>query len=276
MAQTERNTEDSEMSFLDHLEALRWHLIRSIIAVVVFSIAAFVNKAFFFDGVILAPKNTDFWSYRMLCRLSDQLHLGDQLCVTEINFEVFNLNMAGQFTAHIIISFAIGIIIAFPYIMWEMWRFIKPALHARERKYATGIVGYTSLLFFIGVLFGYFILTPISIQFLGNYNVSMEVANQINLGSYISTVSGVVFATAIVFELPIIIYFLTKIGLVTPAMLRGFRKHSLIVILLISAILTPPDLTSQLLLSIPFYLLYEVSILVSARVMANLPETGST
>ncbi len=256
------------MHFLDHLEALRWHLVRSAIAIVVFSLLAFLNPDILFDKIILGAKNTDFWTYRMMCKLSDLLDI--DLCIREIPFSLINIDISGQFTTHIYISFVAGFIMAFPYFIWEVWRFIKPALSSKERQYSRGIVFFSSLLFLTGVLFGYFIISPLSINFLGSYQISEQVANQISLSSFISTVTMLTLSAGIVFELPVVIYFLSKIGLVTPVFLRKYRKHSMIVILIIAAIITPsPDVTSQILVAVPLFLLYEISIWVSGMVLKN-------
>lgn len=258
----------AEMSFLDHLEALRWHLVRSVVAIFAVSIVAFFFKELLFDGIIFAPKKPDFWTYRMLCMLSDKFNL--DMCIKEIHFNLISTELAAQFTLHMWVAFLAGVIISFPYIVWEFWSFIRPALHDNERRNARGIVFYTSFLFTLGVLFGYYIITPMSINFLGNYRVSADVTNMISMDSYISTVTILTLATGIVFELPIAIYFLTRIGLVTPAFLRKYRKHAVIIILIVGGIITPsPDITSQLLVSFPLYLLYEISIFVSALVLKN-------
>ena len=195
------------------------------------------------------------------------------MCISEIHFNLVSTELSAQFTLHMWVAFLAGVIISFPYIVWEFWRFIKPALHDNEKRNARGIVFYTSFLFSLGVLFGYYIITPMSVNFLGNYRVSNEVTNMISMDSYISTVTILTLATGIVFELPIAIYFLTKIGIVTPAFLRKYRKHAVIVILILGGVITPsPDITSQMLVSIPLYMLYEISILVSAAVLKNKNE----
>lgn len=258
---------NKEMSFLEHLEVLRWHLFRSLAALLLFSIIAFLNRSILFDRIILAPSTVDFWTYKQLCMLSDKLYLGSALCIDSIGFELLNIHMAGQFIQHIIISVAAGAILAAPYFFWEIWRFIRPALTKRERRYARGMTFFTSLLFFAGILFGYYILTPMAVQFLGNYRISELIANQITLSSYVSTVTMVTFAAAIVFELPVAVYFLSKIGLVTPENMRYYRKHAFVVFLILAAIITPPDLTSQVMLMFPFMLLYEIGIYISAYVL---------
>lgn len=254
-----------EMNFLDHLEALRWHLVRSAIAIVVFAIIAFINKEIIFDDIILAPKNKDFPTYRILCELSQRYGL--DMCFDSINFSVINLSISGQFTTHMWIAFMAGFIAAFPYFIWEIWRFIKPALSQKELTVSRGFVFFTTLLFVAGLLFGYYIITPLSINFLGNYQVSAEVSNSISLDSYINTVTVLSLSTGLVFELPMVIYFLSKLDLVTPAFMRKYRKHAMVINLIIAALITPsPDITSQMLVAIPLFLLYEASIYVSRMV----------
>jgi sec-independent protein translocase protein TatC len=248
------------MDFFDHLEELRWHLVRSLVAIVGIGIALFLAKDFVFNRVVLGPGGADFYTYRLLCRLSERFALGDALCVEDVGFTITNIRMAGQFTQHIFVSFIGGFVVAFPYVFFEIWRFVRPGLSYYEKQYARGIVFFSSLLFLLGVLFGYFVLSPMSIRFLGTYQVSPEVGNSITLESYIGTLASVVFASAVVFELPMVVYFLARAGLIYPATMRFYRRHAFVVVLILSAVLTPPDLTSQLLLSLPFLLLYELSI----------------
>jgi len=262
------NSEKGEMSFLEHLEALRWHLMRAVIAILTLAIVLFFYREIVFDHFLFAPKHPDFWTYRMLCLLSDYLNMGDALCIKELPFELINTELSGQFTMHIWVSFVAGFILAAPYVLWEIWRFIKPALHEKERKYSKGVVFFSSLLFFAGVLFGYYVIVPLSINFLGSYQVSSDVKNMIAMDSFVSTVTTITFASGIVFELPIVIYFLTQIGLMTPQFMRTYRKHAMVIILIVAAVITPsPDVTSQLLVAFPLYLLYELSIFVSMYVV---------
>ena len=255
----------AEMSFLDHLEELRWHIIRSFIAVFIFAAIAFVYKSIVFDQIIIAPKTPEFWTNRMLCRLGEAINI-PRLCINNKQFELKSIYMAGQFMAHIKISLLAGLVVAFPYIFFEFWKFLKPALYPNEKRHARGAVLYISFLFIIGTLFGYYIISPMSVHFLGSYRVSDQVDNEINLMSYISTVSSVTLASGIVFELPAIVFFLSKVGLVTPEFLKKYRRHALIVILTLGAIITPPDVFSQILVSLPLVLLYEISISISRRV----------
>jgi sec-independent protein translocase protein TatC len=258
----------SEMSFLEHLEALRWHLVRSAIVVFSLAILAFVYNDILFDKIIFAPRHADFWTYVQMCRLSDFLGLGDALCIKSLNFDLINTQLSGQFTMHMWIAFVAGLILGFPYVIWELWRFVKPGLKETERKYTSGLVFFISTLFAIGVAFGYYIIAPLSINFLGNYQMSSDVKNMIEMDSFISTITTITLASGLVFELPIVVYFLTKIGLMSPQFMRKFRKHAVIVILIVAAVITPsPDVTSQLLVAFPLYLLYEISIFVSMYVL---------
>ncbi len=253
------------MTFLDHLEELRWHLIRSLLAVVILAVVAFIFHNFIFDSIILAPKASDFWTNRQLCKLAEFLST-PTLCINSHPFEIININMAGQFSTHIMVSLIAGVIVAFPYIFWEFWRFVKPALYSKEKKNSRGAIFYTSLLFILGVLFGFYLIVPLSVHFLGSYSVSSQVDNTINLNSYISTVTSVVLASGVIFELPVLILFLAKAGLITPAFLRKYRKHAIVIILALAAIITPPDVFSQILVCLPLILLYEIGIRLSVKV----------
>ena len=260
-----RNT-DGEMTFLQHLEELRWHIIRALVAVVAGAIVAFVFKNIIFDHIILAPNNPDFITNRLLCRLADLVHV-PVLCINQDPVELISIKMSGQFTTHINISLVAGLILAFPYVFWEFWSFFRPALYEKERKYARGAVTMASLLFLSGVLFGYFIITPLSINFLGTYRVSDVVTNQINVTSYIGSVTSVALSAGVTFELPIVVFFLSRIGVVTPEFMRKYRRHAIVVVLVVAAVITPPDVFSLILVTIPLLLLYEVSIFIAARVI---------
>lgn len=257
---------ENEMSFLEHLEELRWHIIRSVLAIFIFMIVAFIFKNFLFDNVILAPKNPEFFTNRLFCRLGEMLNT-TALCINTKHLNLINIKMSGQLTTHIAVAMVSGLILAFPVILWEFWQFFKPALRQNEAKYAKGAVTAASLLFFTGVLFGFYLLAPLSFHFLGSYEISPEVTNQINVRSYIGTLTSICLATGVVFELPIVAFFLTKIGVITPMFMRKYRKHAIVVIFILAAIITPPDIFSQVLVSIPLLILYEVSIVISARVM---------
>ncbi|MFN4972035.1 MAG: twin-arginine translocase subunit TatC [Bacteroidota bacterium] len=267
--QLDEQEETKEMSFFDHIDELRKHIIRSVLAIVVFSVVAFANKHILFDVILFGPKNPDFWTYRMFCKLSLLLTGTEDYCVKEIGFILSNISITGQFSQHFFISFIAGCILAFPFILWQFWQFIKPALSAKEKGYARGLVFYSSVLFFTGILFGYYLLSPVSVSFMGSYRVSDEVINEINLESYISFVATLTFATGLVFELPILVYFLAKIGLLTSGWMRKYRRYAIVVILILAALVTPPDVSSQVLLTIPLLGLYELSIWVASRVERN-------
>lgn len=254
--------QQKEMSFLDHLEVLRWTLVRSSGAVLVFGMVAFVMKDFIFNVILLAPKDPSFVTYRFLCNVSKLLGT-EGLCIDNIPFIVQSRTMAGQFSAHIWTSIFFGFILAFPYIIWEVWKFLKPALYEKEKKSAKSFIIVSSLLFFLGILFGYYVITPLSVNFLGSYRVADEVKNNTDLSSYTGLLKSSCLAAGFIFELPIIIYFLTKMGLVTPEFLKTYRKYALVLVLVLAAIITPPDIISQVIVAIPMIILYEVSIKIS-------------
>ncbi|MDR5589729.1 twin-arginine translocase subunit TatC [Christiangramia sp. SM2212] len=254
---------ENEMSFLDHLEELRWHLIRSVLAVVIAGGIAFLLKGFIFDILLFGPSKGDFFSYNMLCRMSTFIGIDGGFCFEELPFKIQSRTMGGQFSAHVWTSITAGFIIAFPYVIYEFWKFVAPAMHSNERKHAKGFIFVTSFLFFLGVLFGYYVVTPLSINFLGKYQVSDIVLNEFDLSSYISLVRASVLASGLIFELPIVIYFLTKVGVVTPQFLKTYRKYALVIVLVLSAVITPPDIVSQIIVAIPVLILYEVSIVIS-------------
>lgn len=267
------NKGEGEMSFLEHLEELRWHIIRSIIAILVMMIIAFIFKNVLFDKIVLAPKNPEFISNRLFCEFGHYIarifHFKnpDVMCINRNPPNLISIKMSGQITTHIVVAMVAGLILAFPYVIHEFWKFFRPALHSNEAKAARGAVLASSLLFFTGVLFGYFLLAPLSIHFLTSYRISPDVVNQINVRSFIGTLTSICLATGLVFELPILAFFLSKIGIITPAFMRKYRKHAIVVIFIVAAIITPPDVFSQTLVAIPLLLLYEVSIWVSVGVI---------
>jgi len=265
-----KNTE-KEMSFLEHLEVMRWHLLRSIAAVIILALVAFVFKDIVFDKIILAPKEPPFPTNRWLCQLGELLNL-QRICINQDPFALQTVKMAEQFSMHIMVSLVAGIVVAFPYIFWEFWRFIVPALYDNEKKTASGAVFYTSLLFILGVAFGYYIIAPLSVNFLGNYKVSESVISAPTLRSYVGTITSVVLAAGVVFQLPILVYFLSKVGLVTPDFLKKYRRHSLVLIVTLSAIITPPDVFSQVLVAFPLVILYEIGISISKRIVREREE----
>jgi len=257
------------MSFLEHLEELRWHIIRSLIAIISAGFICFLMKDFIFDTIIFGPKKMDFPTYKFLCQAATFIGVETTFCRDEFPFIVQNRTMAGQFSAHVMTSIISGFIISFPYILYEFWKFISPGLLKKEKAKSRGFIFISSMLFFIGVLFGYYIISPLSINFLGTYQVSSQIINEIDLGSFISLVRSSALASGIIFELPIIIYFLTKAGVVTPESLVKYRKYALVLVLVLAAIITPPDVASQIIVAIPIVILYQVSIFISRIVVKN-------
>lgn len=257
------------MSFLGHLEELRWHVVRALIAIVIFTIVSFVFSSWIFDNIVFAPARASFPTFTWLCKLGQLVNSPETFCPQEIKMKIQSRYMTGQFSMQVMASFIIGIIAAFPYVFWELWRFVKPGLRSSELKVSKGAVFWVTLLFLSGILFGYFVLCPITIFFLANYQISEMIVNEFDITSYVSTIVALVFGSGMLFQLPIVIYFLTKIGLLTPAFLKKYRKHAIVIILIIAAIITPPDPLSQTLIFIPLYLLFEISIILSSRVAKN-------
>ncbi len=254
-----------EMTFWDHLEELRWVFIRSLGAIAVISVVAFLNKHFIFNNVFLAPKEPWFITNDLLCQLSEFLK-AEALCLNEESLKIINIKLAGQFTTHLFISFAVGVFVASPYIFFEFWNFVRPALYSKEKKHSRGAVFVCSILFLTGALFAYFLVLPLTLNFLGSYQVSEQVENTISLSSYIRNVVSVTLSIGFIFEIPVLVYFLTKTGIVTPQFMRKSRRIILIVLLILSAIITPPDIFSQVMVVVPLILLYEISIRISQRV----------
>jgi len=262
---------DAQMTFLEHLEALRWHLIRSIVAVVIGAIVAFIKGPYIFDKILLGPTRNDFWSFRKLCELGEKLGRPETLCIGDMEFVVKTVNIQEQFYQHFMIAAIGGLIFAMPYILYEIYRFIKPALRSTEKKYSGLVIGFASLLFFTGILFGYFVLTPISVNFLGTYTLSDSIVREFTVASVVSFISLLTLGAGVIFELPIVIYFLAKIGILTAENMKAYRKVAVVVILILSAVITPPDVTSQIILSFPILLLYEIGIIIARKVAPEVP-----
>lgn len=259
--------DEKEMSFLDHLEELRWHIVRSVAAIMVCMIVAFIFTPWIFHNIIFAPSRVDFPTFKWLCALGEWTGAVDALCVKPFPFKVQSRYMTGQFTMQILASFVIGFIISFPYVFWEIWRFVKPGLKQNESKNSRGAVFAVSFLFMLGISFGYFVLCPMMTWFFSSYSISDAIINEFDITSYVSTFIALVFGSGLLFQLPVVVYFLTRIGLLTPQFMRTYRRHAIIVILIIGAIVTPPDPLSQVLISLPLFLLYEISIFISAYVV---------
>ncbi|MGB0427893.1 MAG: twin-arginine translocase subunit TatC [Flavobacteriales bacterium] len=261
--------EDKEMNFLDHVEVLRKHLFRIIFALLLCSIFAFVFRDWLFTEVILASSHSDFATFKALCWLSHTLGLDESLCIEDQNLKLQSIQMAGQFTTSMWASFIIGFIVSFPYILWELWKFILPGLKTTEQKYSKWIIVLATLTFFIGVLFGYYVIIPLAVNFFGTFQVSNLVENIVSLNSYVSMVSNLALSCGLMFELPIIVYFLAKLGIITPEGMRKYRKHAFVATLVFAAIITPPDFLSQVLVALPVWLLYELGILIAKRTLKN-------
>jgi len=256
----------AEMGFTDHIEVLRWHIVRSLIAIVVCAVFVFFNIEFIFDRIILGPAHPDFISYRLLCDFGKSIHV-DALCMSSLDIQFQNTELSGQFMMSFSVSFMLGFIISFPYVFWEFWKFVKPALKPGELKHAKGIVFWSSLLFFIGVAFAYFLIAPFTINFFANYQLSPQFHNIITISNYYDTMSDLILGMGIVFELPILVYFLSRVGILTPAFMRDKRRYAVVVILVLAAVITPPDWFSIFLVAIPLVLLYEAGIVISSRII---------
>ena len=248
------------MSFLDHLEELRWRLLRAAVAVIIFSVVIWIYQREIMENVFLNMVDPHFITFELLCK-----YLG--VCVDQIHVDFQSTTLAGQFSYALMMSIMGGVVLASPYIFYQLWSFIKPGLKGSEKDMAKGIVFYVSLLFFLGILFGYYIVAPLSVQFFGAFQITPEIKTDVTIASYMSTILSTVFYTGLFFLFPIVTFLLVKIGLVTPEFLIKYRKHAIVVILILAAVITPPDVISQVIVTIPIYLLFELSILVAKRVV---------
>ena len=263
MSKKKSNKKDSEaeMSFLEHLEELRWHIVRSVLAIVLFGIVAFIYHDYIFDNVIFAPTQSWFPTYQFFCML------GERMCFSPPDLNIETVTMGEAFFVSLSVSFWLGFIVSFPYVFYQFWSFIKPGLYDNERKAARGVVGICSILFLTGILFGYYGISPFAIKFLGSFDVGTVVStNTTSIKSLVGYITMITIPAGIIFELPVVIFFLAKIGLVTPAFLRKYRKHAYVLILILAAIITPPDITTQFMIGVPVFGLYELSIWIAARV----------
>lgn len=254
---------DAEMGFLDHLEELRWHVIRAAISIVFFAVLALIFQQWIFKNIIFAPKNGDFPTYKFFCWLSEKT------CFSPPELPLITRELGEQFFIGITVSIYLGFIISFPYVFYEFWKFIKPGLHENEKKIAGSLVFFTSFLFTLGVLFGYYLISPFAITWLGGYTVGVEAVNSPTLASYVNYLTMFTIPTGLAFELPIVVYFLAKTGIVGPNIMKKFRRQAFLVIFIVAAIITPPDALTQILVGIPVYILYEISIIIAERVVKN-------
>ncbi|AGC77431.1 sec-independent protein translocase protein TatC [Nonlabens dokdonensis] len=262
-----KKADPNNMSFLDHVEELRWCLIRSIAGILVGAVIAGFFKEFIFDTVIFGPKKADFLTYEFFCKMGRFMGIESDFCDPNFTFKIQSKGMSDEFSAHIWTSILVGFVVAFPWVLYQVWRFIAPGLKSSEKKYSSGFIIICSLLFFIGVLFGYYMIAPLSVHFMITYGLSDQIVPEPSLESYIAYIRASILASGLLFELPVIIYFLTKIGLATPEGLRKNRKFALVIVLIVAAVITPPDVASQIIVAIPVLILYEVSIFISKFVL---------
>ena len=249
---------NENMSFLQHLEELRWRLVKSAVAVVVVASVIWYFQEIIMVNLFLSMKEKDFITFRLFCK-----YFG--VCVADIPVKMQSMTVSGQFSYALMMSFMGGLVLAFPFIFYQLWSFVKPGLKLKEKKMASGLVFYVSLLFFIGILFGYFIVAPLSVQFFGSYQISTQIENNFTISSYMSMILSTVFYSGLFFLLPIVSYLLAKLEIIDAEFLKKYRKHAIVVILILAAVITPPDIISQIIVSIPIIGLYEIGILVAKR-----------
>jgi len=264
-----RRSGKAEMSFVDHLEELRWHIVRSVIAILVIAAVIWFNIQWVFDNIIAGPINPNFVSYRVICNISHSLNLGDKLCLPPVSVNMQTTTFGGQFFGSFSIAFVGGLIGAFPYIFWEFWRFVKPALKPNEVKGTRFVIFWVSFFFFLGSAFGYLVLGPFTFNFLANFQISglNMITTKPTINDYLDNLTNLILGCGIAFEMPVLSYALTKMGIITPSFLKRSRKYAIVVILVLAAIITPsPDWYSQTIVFIPLFCLYELAVLVSVRV----------
>ena len=258
--------ERAEMSFIDHLEELRKHIFRSLIAILIGMVVAAIYNHFIMDQLILGPLNKDFFTFRKICELGQYIGLGDKMCISQISVNMQNTATTGQVSLFFTVLIVGGFVLAFPYVFWQFWLFVRPALTKKELNRTRGVIFWVSFLFFLGVLFGYYFLLPFSMNFLSSFSMSDKIQIIWTIKSYINTVLPLVLGTGLAFQMPLVIYFLAKVGLVGPAFLKKYRRHAIVIILILAAIITPPDVISQVIVTLPLWLLYEISIVLARRV----------
>ena len=258
--------EKAEMSFVEHLEVLRGHLFRSALAIAAGAVVFIVYNEFFVREVLMGPTHADFPTYKWLCKAGHAIGLGDAMCMKDIGLKMQSTSVSGQFSMYFTLIFVGGIIVAFPYIFWEFWRFIKPALTKKELSKTRGVIFWVSLLFLLGILFGYFVIAPYTVNFFANFQLDENIENRWTITSYIDTLVPLILGTGLAFQLPLVMFFLAKVGLMSPSFLRRNRKYAIVVILILAGIITPPDVISQVICTIPLMLLYEISIWLTVKV----------
>ncbi|MBN8673046.1 MAG: twin-arginine translocase subunit TatC [Chitinophagales bacterium] len=256
-----------EMTFIDHLEQLRWHLIRSVIAVVIGAVVVLIYANQIVDDILMAPTRANFISSKWLCSLGHKINIGDTLCFPPVNASFLENTMTGQFISYFTLGFIGGFIIAFPYIFWEFWKFVKPALSPKELKKTRGIIIWVSFLFFTGVAFGYFILTPFMVNFYFNFKLSPQIVIMPSFSDYLENLIYTTVGIGVLFQMPLLVMVLARIGILTAKFLRKYRRHAFVIIVIAAAIITPStDPFSLTIVTIPLYLLFEASIIVASRI----------
>ena len=261
-----RSGDDQEMSFIEHLDVLRGHLFKSALAVAIGAVVIAVYNKFIVQRILMGPTHADFWTYRALCDLSQKWGLGNKLCMAEIHLKMQSNVVSGQFDTYFNIILIGGFIVAFPYVFWQFWKFTKPALKEKELRNTRGVIFWVSMLFFLGVLFGYFVIAPYTISFFANFQLDSNIENIWTIGSYFTAIAQIVLGAGLAFQLPLAMYFLAKIGVVSASYLRRVRKYAILIIVIVASIITPPDMLSTIVASVPLILLYEISVLLCARV----------
>ncbi|HEV7621930.1 MAG TPA: twin-arginine translocase subunit TatC [Flavisolibacter sp.] len=266
-----KDSDRSEMTFIDHLEILRGHLFRSALAIAVGAVVVGVYNKFFIKGVLMGPTHDEFPTYRILCSLGRSLHI-DRLCMKGIGIKMQSTAVSGQFTVFFNVVLIGGFIIAFPFVFWEFWKFIKPALTKKELRNTRGVIFWVSFLFFVGVFFGYFVIAPYTVSFFANFQLDTNIENRWTITSYLDTLIPLILGTGLAFQLPLVMFFLSKVGIVSAAFLRKYRKHAIVIMLVIAGVITPPDVLSQIIVTLPLILLYEVSIVLAKNVEKKAEE----
>ena len=256
-----------EMSFIDHLEELRWHLIRSVIAIAVCAIVFFIYVREIVNDILLAPTQDDFVTYGWFCKISHALGLGDSICMSGVKVSFLSIELTGQFISSFTVAFVGGFVVAFPYIFWEFWRFIKPALSDKEKRNTGGVIFWVSLLFFCGIAFGYYVLTPFMVNFYFSYTLSPLIEIKPTFSDYLENLIYTTVGIGVLFQMPLLVMILAKIGIVTGAFLKKYRRHAFVLIVIAAAIITPStDPFSLTIVAIPLYLLFEASIILASRI----------
>ncbi len=253
-------SEVREMSFWDHLEELRWTILRSVIALVVFAAIGFAFMPYLFDNVVMAPRHSDFFLYKYLCKISSWTSLLPDFCNDNFYVEVINIKLASQFFTHMTMSFWMAFLLTCPYLIFELWRFISPALYEYEKKSVRWVFLFGTIMFFVGCLVGYCLVFPMTLRFLYTYELSPTIINQISLDSYMDNFIMLIFVMGVVFELPLVSWLLSQLGILKRSFFRRYRRHAIVILLIAAAIITPSgDPFTLAVVFFPLYFLYELS-----------------